>query len=181
MTVDQRNATEFDGYGRPVVQRQVAPTGTTQHSVTQVSYDSAGRAECTALRMNAPLTTTALPAACTAMPAGASGPDRISRNVYDASGRLYQLESGVGTGLAQATHTVGYRAAANQNGQLAWVEDAEGNRTEYAYDAFGRLYRTNYPSPTTDHVASTTDYDQVGFDAFGRVNSFRNRSNETFA
>lgn len=181
MTVDQRTVAEFDDYGRPVTQRHVALTGTTQYSVTQTSYDSSGRAQCTALRMNAPLTTTTLLAACTPMTAGASGPDRISRNVYDANGRLYQVESGVGTGLVQVTQTLGYRSAANQNGQLAWVQDAEGNRTEYSYDTFGRLYRTNYPSPTIDNTASATDYDQVGFDAFGRVNSFRTRANETFA
>lgn len=175
-TPDQQVDAEYDGYGRPVIQRHRQPGGTAQYSVTQTSYDSVGRVQCTAQRMNAPLTSTALPAsACTAMTAGSNGPDRITRNNYDSNGRLTSVESGVGTGLVQTTQAFTYRAASNENGQLASVTDSESNRTDYDYDAFGRRYRTYYPDPIFNNQASTSDYDEVGFDGQGRISSFRPR------
>jgi YD repeat-containing protein len=99
--------------------------------------------------------------------------------VYDATGRLTSVQAGVGSGLVQTTQAFTYRSAAGQNGQLASVTDAEGNRTDYMYDAFGRRYRTYYPDPVFNNLASTTDYDQVGFDAVGRIASFRTRRAET--
>jgi RHS repeat-associated protein len=195
MTVDQRTDTIYDRFGRPVVERHRAPgSGTTQYSVSQTSYDTAGRVECVAVRMNAPLTTTTLPGAptanlattvnsgsvCAPMTAGSAGPDRITKNVYDSNGRLTEVQSAVGTGLAQATQRFGYRTASNQNGQIAWVEDAEDNRTTFTYDAFGRLVQTNYPHLTTINTASTTDYDLVTFNAVGRISTYRTRRAETF-
>lgn len=179
-TPDQRQDIEYDVWGRPVTQRHRHVTGTTQYAVTQVSYDNTGMVECRAQRMNAPLTTTTLPAACTPMTAGANGPDRISKRVYDAYGRVTSVRSGVGTALDQATQTLAWRTGSTANGQLSWVEDAEGNRTSYYYDAFGRLYRTRYPNPTTTHSSNASDYDQVTFDAYGRVSAYRSRRGESF-
>lgn len=179
-TVDQRQDIEYDDYGRAITQRHVATSGTTQHGVTQISYNNLGLVECSALRLNAPLTTTSLPAACSTMTAGSDGPDRIRKNVYDAYGRVTEVQSAVGTSLAQATQTMSYRTATGQNGQLAWVEDAEDNRTTYIYDDFGRLEETRYPHPTSNNTSSTTDTDGVTYDAYGRVDSFTTRAGETF-
>ncbi len=179
-TPDQRQDIEYDVWGRPIIQRHRDVTGTTQHSVVQVAYDNMGLIECSAQRMNAALTTTVLPAACTPMTAGISGTDRISQRVYDAYGRITQVRSAVGSTLEQATQTLSWRTAAGQNGQIDWVEDAEGNRTTYLYDAYGRLYQTRFPSTTIAHTSNAADYDQVSFDAFGRVNQFRTRRGETF-
>src|SRR5690606_804902 len=44
---------------------------------------------------------------------------------------------------------------------------------------YGRLVKTRFPSPTTDGTSSTTDYEQVGYDASGNVTSFRTRRAET--
>lgn len=46
-----------------------------------------------------------LPGACTLSTEGASGPDRITRNVYDAAGRLSQVQSAYGTAAQQTTLT----------------------------------------------------------------------------
>ena len=194
-SVDQQVDTIYDRYGRAAVQRHRAPgAGTTVYQVTQTSYDTSGRVECTAVRMNAPLTSTVLPGAptanlsnttnagavCDPMTAGSSGPDRITKNIYDSNGRLASVQSGVGSGLVQTTQAFSYRSASNQNGQLESVTDAENNRTEYTYDGFGRRNRTYYPNPSVDNLASTTDYDQVTFDSQGRIATFRSRANETF-
>ena len=177
---DQRQEIEYDDFGRPIIQRHIVPGSTTQHSVTQVSYNALGLVECQALRLNAPLTTTALPAACDQMTSGVLAADRIGRTVYDDYGRPIEVHSGVGTTLEQVTQRFSYRKSWNQNGQLDWVEDAAGNRTRYLYDVFGRRYRTRYPEPDTPNTASYSDFDQVGFDSTGRIASYTTRLGEIF-
>src|SRR3546814_21039488 len=82
-------------------------------SVAQYSYDSKNRLLCTALRMNS-ATWGALPtSACTAATTGSAGPDRITRNSYDASNRITKVETAVGT--SAATNEV--RTAYSANGQ----------------------------------------------------------------
>ncbi|MGH6617679.1 MAG: hypothetical protein ACRECS_26160, partial [Sphingomonas sp.] len=70
--------------------------GGVPYALTQYSYDSAGRPECTAQRMN-PAGFSALPAsACTLGATGGNGADRITRNSYDLSGRLIQVQKAYG-------------------------------------------------------------------------------------
>ncbi|MEM7619593.1 MAG: hypothetical protein AAF228_03880 [Pseudomonadota bacterium] len=45
------------------------------------------------------------------------------------------------------------------NGQLHWVEDANGHRTTYEYDGHDRRKKFRYPNPTNGASSSTTDYD----------------------
>lgn len=112
-------------------------------SVTQYSYDAAGRVECTALRMNAG-TFGYLPAACTLGDVGNDGPDRITRNVYDAAGQLIQVRKAVGTALEQAYVTYAYTL----NGKRNIIIDANGNRAEMFYDGFDRQIAWVFPSKT---------------------------------
>ena len=53
--------------------------------------------------------------------------------------------------------------------------------TSYAYDGFDRLYRTYYPSPTSTGTSSTTDYEQLGYDAGSNVTSRRLRDGTSMA
>ncbi len=174
-TPDQRVEIKYDDLGRPIRQRQRAVGGTAQYSVTQANYNAMGLVECVAQRMDAPLTTTSLPSACNISVAGLDGSDRISRTVYDDYGRVLERRSAVGTTLEQVTQRFNYRTGASQNGQLAWVEDAEGNRTQYLYDAFGRHYLTRYPDPDIPHTANPQDRDFVRFDAYGRIDGYNGR------
>lgn len=165
----------YDTQGRKISDTRVMGTGVV--GLTQYGYNTAGQPLCAAVRMN-PAVYGALPDACSLSTEGANGPDRISRNTYDAAGRLTVVQSAWGTPLAQATRTQAWTA----NGQIDWVEDANGNRSDYAYDGFDRLYRLYFPQTTLGaHAASTTDYEQYGYDAGDNPVSRRVRDAQTFA
>jgi YD repeat-containing protein len=156
--------------------------GGTAQQVVQYSYDASGRVECTALRMN-PAVFGSLPAsACNQGTAGSGakdfGPDRITKNTYDAVGRVTKVQAGVGTADQADEVTSAYTS----NGQTAYVTDAESNRTAYSYDGYGRLARTEYPSPTKGANASNaSDYEQLGYDANSNVTSRRLRDGLSIA
>jgi len=162
---------EFDAIGNRI--KQAGPTG-----VVQMSYDALNRPVCTAVRMNAAVYN-ALPAdACQPSPAGTFGPDRISRANYDAAGRVSHQEAGVGSSLQQVTARYGYTAG----GQRVSLTDANGNTSAFEYDGFGRLKKTRFPaSPRGSGQASTTDYEEYGYDVNGNRTSFRKRSGQVIA
>ena len=88
-TVFQTASTTYDAMDRKLT--ETLSSGGTSYSLTQYSYDSSGRLECTAVRMN-PAVYTSLPtSACTPGTAGSQGPDRITRNVYDAAGQVTKV------------------------------------------------------------------------------------------
>ena len=160
--------TDYDWADRPLVRRTKG--GTTTYGVTQSSYDAAGRLLCTALRMN--------PAVWGSLPPGGDGPDRITRSSYDAAGRVTKVETALGTSAAADEVRTAYTA----NGQVSHVIDAENNRTSYVYDGFGRLSQTRYPVTTKgSDSSSTTDYEELGYDANGNVTSRRLRDGTSIA
>jgi RHS repeat-associated protein len=99
------------------------------------------------------------------------GDGRIVRNVYNAASEVTEVRSAVGTALEGAERTSTYSG----NARLATLTDAEGNMTTFEYDGHDRLAKTRFPSPTTDGVSSTTDYEQATFDAGSNVTSVRLR------
>ncbi|MEH3098734.1 RHS repeat-associated core domain-containing protein [Sphingomonas adhaesiva] len=129
----------------------------------------------------------ALPAsACTLGTTGSQGPDRISKNVYDAAGQLVQVRKAVGTPLEKADVTYSYTL----NGKRGYVIDAKGNRSKLEYDGFDRQSKWLFPAATgptgfngaTQATALSTagainegDYEQYGYDANGNRTSFRKR------
>jgi RHS repeat-associated protein len=184
--------TDYDLSGRKTVDRvrsgnQYGPINT----LTQYSYDATGRLECTAVRMN-PSVYGALPtSACTPGPQGAQGPDRITRNAYDAAGQLVQVRKGVGTSVEIADATYSY----TPNGKQQYVIDANGNRAELRYDGFDRVKRWVFPSQskpsgfTNSTQASAVqsagalneaDFEEYGYDANGNRTSWRKRDGRTF-
>jgi RHS repeat-associated protein len=123
-----------------------------ESGVTQYSYDSLGRPDCTAVRMN-PATWSALPASACMLATTSStyGPDRITKNVYDAAGQLLKVIKAYGqtaaNGLPQlqqdyVTYTY------TDNGKQKTLKDANGNLTTYTYDGFDRLAAWAFPSKT---------------------------------
>lgn len=153
--------TEYDSHSRPVVQRLVS--GGTTYALTQTSYDSLGRPQCVAQRMNdTQFATASLPSdACTLDTEGSLGPDRISRTTYDYASQPILLQTGYGvTGVAADEVATTYTS----NGRVETVTDAEANRTTYVYDGHDRLSRTRMPHPGTDNTSSTTDYEELTYE-----------------
>src|SRR5436190_2622359 len=156
----QEMQAEYDAHHRLVVHRLVS--GSTTYSLTQTSYDSLGRANCVAQRMNpSEFATSSLPSdACTLDTTGSYGPDRIVRTSFDNAGRPNLVQTGYGVSGVQADEVATTYTA---NGQIERVTDAEANRTTYAYDGLDRLTRTSMPSPTTDNTSSTSDYEELTY------------------
>jgi RHS repeat-associated protein len=170
--------TGYDSNFRPVTQSLVS--GGTTYALTQVSYDAVGGTQCSAQRMN-PTYFGSLPSdACTLGTTSTTyGADRITKKTYDAAGQTTLVQSAYGVTGVQADEVA---TAYTNNGKVASVTDAEGNKTSYVYDGFDRLYQTLYPSTTKGAgTSNSSDYEQLGYDANGNVASFRNRANETIA
>ena len=164
MAVLETTSLVYDASARPVTASLGA--GGTVHSVVQTSYDSDGRVECVAQRMNSAIFGSLPGSACTHGPQGAFGPDRITRTGFDSAGRANLIQTGYGVAGDQADELATTYTA---NGRVETVTDAEGNRTTYVYDGHDRLWRTRFPSPTTDGVSAPVsgtgaDYEELAYE-----------------
>ncbi|WP_457313479.1 RHS repeat-associated core domain-containing protein [Sphingomonas sp. UYAg733] len=166
----QSVATTYDGIDRKLTETLKA--GATSYSLTQKSYDH-HRLDCTAVRMN-PATWGSLSSdACTAATTGGNGPDRITKYNYDIVDRATKVQTAFGVTGTQADEVTGSYTI---NGQVASLTDAEGNKTTYEYDGVDRLSKTRYPITTVGSgTSSTTDYEQLVYDAGSNVTSRRLR------
>jgi RHS repeat-associated protein len=172
--------TGYDAAGRPAWSR-ASGSGGTVYALSQRSYDGEGRVECAAIRLN-PVDFASPPAsACSAGTAGSQyGPDRISRNVYNAADEVTQTITGLGAGTNVETTQVNTYTG---NGKAETVMGGEGNRTTYEYDGYDRLSKTRFPLKTAHSQASApgsptdpaADYELLGYDDNGNVTSRRLR------
>jgi RHS repeat-associated protein len=170
-SVLDESETEFDDYAR-AIESEGAP-----QAIIQTSYTADDQVECRAVRMN-PAVYTSLPSsACTLSTEGTYGPDQITKYVYNDAGLIIQVRSAVGTSLEQVTQSYTYNAF----GQVDTVTDANGNMTTYEFDGYHRPTKTRYPHPTSTGTSSTTDYEQLSYDAYGRVSSERRRDGTSFS
>ena len=170
----QQLTTTFDAADRKV--KDVLTASSVTYQVAQYSYDTAGRLECSALRMNSATWSSLPSSACTLATTGSAGPDRITRNTYDAVNRPILVQTAYGT-ADQASEIA---ATYTGNGKAATVTDAQNNSTTYEYDGVDRLAKTRYPSPSAGAgTSSTTDYEQLLYDANGNVTSRRLRGYAT--
>lgn len=177
MTALERVEIEYStAHGKPIVERRYG-TGSAPLMVKQTSYDARLRPECIAVRMN-PATFANLPAACSLGASGSHGQDRITRIEYDVTGAVIREIEGYGTSLARAERTHHYDSL---SGRVDWVEDANGNRSGYEYDSYGRLYRLYFPQKSSvgAHAHNPSDYEQYGYDKRNLQTSKRLRSGET--
>ena len=158
-------------------------------TLTQFSYDTVGRPLCTVVRMN-PAAFGSVTNACTLGPAGVQGPDRITKNIYDAAGQLVQVRKAVGTSLEQAYSTYAF----TPNGKPQAIIDADGNQNGLVYDGFDRQLQWRFPAPTavSGYVSSTpaqafatagaanpADYEQYGYDLNDNRTSVRKRDGQS--
>jgi RHS repeat-associated protein len=163
----------YDSFGRKLTE-SVSSGGST-YQLSQFSYDSMGRLDCTAIRMN-PAAFGSLPgSACTLGTEGSAGPDRITRNSYDAHGNVLTVSRAFGTSAQQVFAAYSY----SQNGKKLSVADAKNNYTTFVYDGFDRLTHQYFPSKTSPGSSSTTDYEQYGYNDSGDRTSLRKRSGHT--
>lgn len=166
----QQAKATYDGYGRPTSQ-SLSGAGTT-YQLTQYSYDAAGRLDCSAVRMNATQFASLPASACTAQTPGSTGPDRIKKMTYDAAGENTKVTLAYGTSDQSDDKSTTF----TPDGNVATVTDANGNTTAYSYDGFDRQFKTNYPSTTKGSgSSSTTDYEQVSYDANDNILTRRRR------
>ena len=175
MTVSQQAINTLDANGR-VTKVTLDAAGTT-YAVQQNTYDVKGNLECQALRMN-PTVFASLPtSACTAGTAGAFGPDRITQLVRDNASRVIEQRGALGT-AEQTSEFLSY----TPNGKIAYVKDGRLNRTTYEYDGHDRQFKTRYPIAAVGaDSSSTTDYEQLTYDAASNVTLRRLRDANTIA
>jgi RHS repeat-associated protein len=165
----QQLTTTYDANSRRT--REVLTASGATHQVTEYSYDALGRIECVAVRMN-PSTWSTPTAACALTAAGSAGPDRITKYSYDAAGRQTKMQTGYGvTGIEADEVTTTY----TDNGRVATVTDAKGNKTTYEYDGHDRLKKTRYPDPSSAGTSSSSDYEELTYDAGSNVTKRRLR------
>jgi RHS repeat-associated protein len=149
--------------------------GQTTVTVTQMSYDGEGRLICKAERLN-PAAFASPPAnACALGAEGPYGPDRVTKNTYDAAGQLLEIDRAQGA-LNQKYDRMTYDIM----GRKLSDADANGNLTTYAYDPFGHLQTAQYPSSSlpaagTIGVSDPSNYEGFVYDAVGNRTSFRRR------
>jgi RHS repeat-associated protein len=168
------NNTEMTYDSRRNIIRERTFAGGTNLKVTDRSFLNRGLAECTAVRMNMD----ALPAAtaagaCSLGSQGAHGTDRITRNLYDAAGRLLTVQKAVGTSLQQNHVSYGY----TWNGKQASLTDANGNPAVFQYDGHDRLWVHFFPTANGTGV-NWGDYEQYTYDAAGNRTSLRKRDGQ---
>jgi RHS repeat-associated protein len=169
LTVLESTATAYDARRNPVRTWMLGQGSV--YKVMDRSFDDRGRVECETMRMN-PAVFASLPtSACTAGVEGVQGPDRITRKIYDAASQLFKTQVAVGTPDQADDVTYTYTA----NGKAKTVADGNGNLTTYEFDGFDRLAKTRFPGAANGTISSTTDYEQLSYDAAGNVTQRRLR------
>ena len=153
--------------------------GTVTYSLLHRKFDDRGQLQCEARRMNAAVFATVTSDACLLGAQGTGtgnyGPDRITRNSYDAAGQLTLVQQAYGTPLQQNYAAYTY----TPNGHRQDVTDANGNRAQLRYDGFDRLRRWVFPSQTAAGALNEGDYEEYGYDRAGNRTSLRKRDGLT--
>lgn len=184
--------TAYDADGRPV--RVAAQLGT-QWLVSCTRYSATGKVlrawgpaltaadtTCPAEAAPVAITDTAYDdldriSRVTEMLPAAEGGNRVTDTTYLADSSVRTVKRAVGSPLEQTYATYTYSA----NGLPTSVQDVRGNLTVYEYDGHDRKIKVRYPSTTTAGTASTTDYEQYGFDENGNTVSLRHRNGQSVA
>lgn len=184
VTVAETSSYLYDAVGNRI--RETTPAG-----VTQASYDQDDKVVCSTIRMN-PAVYGSLPAdACTLSTAGTAGPDRVTFKQYDLAGQVTRETRGYGTAVQLDYFSLAY----TPNSKADWVEDANGNRSDYVYDGHDRQCRLYFPQTSIGaHAANTGqpagtamtcaspdtgDYEHYTYDTNGNRQSLRRRGTGT--
>jgi RHS repeat-associated protein len=168
--------TTFDSLGRKLSDTLTA--GGAAKALVQYGYDTKGRLECTAIRMNAATFGSAPASACTLGSAGSFGADRITRSMFNTADELIARKAAAGT----ADEADELKATYTGNGKLGTVTDAENNKTTFNYDGQDRLSRRLFPvSAKGASISSTSDYEELAYDSGSNVTSRRRRDGKVIS
>lgn len=166
-TVFRQTDYTYDSNGRKLSEQVSA--GGSAFLLTHFSYDTVGRLDCVARRMNS--AAFGGDQACTPGSQGPFGPDRIERVAgYDNSDRPLGIIRAYGTALQQNYETYTYTGA-----HLASSTDANGNVSTFHVDGLARLEYWRLPSPTNVGQTSSTDFEKYSYDANGNPTQLRKR------
>jgi RHS repeat-associated protein len=168
--------TGYDTNARPTYNRVTGSDGNI-YAQTQIGYDTAGRPICTAIRMNPAVFSDLTQDPCTPGAQGSYGPDRITRTFYNAASEISDVQSGYGTSLVGSDGAYTY----TPNGKVQTFTDGESHVTTYEYDGHDRLLKTRYPVYNVTGQSSTTDYEQLTYDARDLVTSRRLRDGNSIS
>ena len=171
-TVISKQSFTYNSYGWKTAQLIESSAGV-DYSLTQYSYDTYGRVECIAVRMNTSTYNSLPTSACELGSEGDHGKDRISRFSYNNKYQVLTEERAVGTTIAQTYITNVY----DGNNRRTDVTDANGNLAHMTYDNYGRLEYWYFPDKNTVGGGgySTTDYEKYAYDNNGNRTSLRKR------
>jgi RHS repeat-associated protein len=165
----QSSLTTYDSAMRPI--KQEVKAGTTTLAVSQISYDAVSRVDCSVTRMD-PAQWASQPNACLPQTTGANGADRVTKYAYDSINRATSVQVAFGTGDVASDITKTFTV----NGQVATIKDGENNLTTNEYDGHDRLLKTRFPTATVGAaISSTTDFEQLTYDANSNVTQRRLR------
>ena len=171
----QRQVVSHDTYSRPIRQAHWSANGAAVYEITDVLYDAAGRVQCSMVRMDPSNWSSPASSCSPTQTTSPNGPDRVSYNNFDAFSRVWKITAGYGTTAAADERVSTFTG----NGLLATLKDEESNLTTYEYDGQDRLVKTRFPVTTKGaSQSSTTDYEEVTYDANRNVATFRTRRAE---
>jgi len=175
-TVLQSQAFTYDAEGRKQseIDQSIVNGAQTTQALSHFSYDAYDRVKCTARRMNAAVFSTVTTDACQLGSTGSDGPDRITRNTYNARHQITKIEKAVGTSLQQnyVVHTL------NGAGTPLTSTDANGNTTTFTYDGFGRRRRTIFPSLSVAGQSNAADYEELTYTNRDSIDTLRRRDGQ---
>lgn len=173
MSVSDRVDTAYStAHGNPVAKRHY-DAASSLVALSQMTYDPFIRVKCTVARMNQSAFGSTPADACSLGAEGSQGPDRITLSEYDLTGAVTKITRAYLTPVASVERANGYDPV---SGRLAWTEDAQGNRSGYEYNTFGRLFRWYFPTPAQGtHAYDANDFEEYGYDADANRTSIRKR------
>ena len=171
--------TSYNTMGQKTLTAAYIDGNGTAQSLSQFNYDSRGRLNCSAVRMNPAVygTISGTDACSLGATSSTYGPDRISKNIYNTTDQLTEVDQAYGVAGTQRAYA---RYAYTNNGLKQTEMDANGNKTMYVYDGFDRPSQIQYPSTTIGSGnVNTADYEQYGYDANNNKISWRRRDGQT--
>lgn len=158
----------YDAWGRKLTETIKDKNGNVEH-IKQFKYDYLGRLQCEMVRMNSYVTSNA----CAATQNN-DGYDRVAHYTYNGRDQITKVQKAYSAPLQQV-----YAEYTYVNGYKTNVTDANGNKTEFEYDGFGRLNKQIYPHKTSIGTVNTADYVAFSHDKNNNVTYERKRNGST--
>lgn len=175
-TVHLKTTYRYDDYGRQI--QVMVYSGSDIISRKDMNYDSLGRLNCEAVRMDSTRFHSQLNLdACSLMVNEASDIeadqtlDRITQYAYNSLDNIKSITKALNTSLEQTYAEYEYLYGAHRTA----VIDANGNRTEFKLDVHLRPYRWIFSSKTNTGITDTSDYEEYHYDANGNRTYLRKR------